>query len=347
MRAILCGYYGMGNGGDEALLASLLQMLPPSVVPLVLSGDPSQTRDRYGVEACDRKSLSAIFQALRQSDALIWGGGSLMQDVTSALNPFYYGGLMWAAQRMGLKTIAWAQGIGPLNRSLTQALTRTVISNCTAVSVRDQRSAQLVSGWKQAVALAPDPVWALDADPVPGLWDTPAPRIAVALRPHPALTEARLHQIAQALSLFQKATDTYILLIPFQPSRDLPIAKRLKSGLSKRSEIICLDDPRQLKGVFKGVEMAIAMRFHGLIMAASAECRCFAISYDPKVDQIMQELDLPGYSVEALPDDPNILCQTWLEHYANGVGLSSTQVRSLSDRALIHQELLAEHLGCP
>ena len=27
MRAVLCGYYGMGNGGDEALLASLLMPL--------------------------------------------------------------------------------------------------------------------------------------------------------------------------------------------------------------------------------------------------------------------------------------------------------------------------------
>lgn len=347
MRAILCGYYGMGNGGDEALLASLLQMLPPSVSPLVLSGDPAQTRDRYGVEACDRKSLPSLFNALRQSDALIWGGGSLMQDVTSALNPFYYGGLMWMAQRMGLKTIAWAQGIGPLHRSLTQSLTRNIITHCTSVSVRDQRSAQLVSSWRSEFALAPDPVWALDAAPVPGLWDTPAPRVAVALRPHPALTEARIHQIAQALVLFQKATNAYVLLIPFQPSRDLPIAESLKSALPEKSKILQLDDPRQLKGVFKGVEMAIAMRFHGLIMAAASECRCFAISYDPKVDQIMQELELPGYAVEALPDDPSVLCQTWLEHYANGVSLSNTQVRSLADRALIHQDLLVKHLGCP
>ncbi|HBE52705.1 MAG TPA: polysaccharide pyruvyl transferase CsaB, partial [Cyanobacteria bacterium UBA11369] len=38
MRAVLCGYYGKGNGGDEALLAALLQMLPEEVTPIVLSG---------------------------------------------------------------------------------------------------------------------------------------------------------------------------------------------------------------------------------------------------------------------------------------------------------------------
>ena len=35
-KAILCGYYGLGNAGDEALLLSLLQMLPPNIQPIVL-----------------------------------------------------------------------------------------------------------------------------------------------------------------------------------------------------------------------------------------------------------------------------------------------------------------------
>jgi polysaccharide pyruvyl transferase CsaB len=110
MRAILCGYYGKGNGGDEALLATLLQMLPAHVEPVVLSGNPAETRDRHQVEACDRMSAFEVLRAFDSADAFIWGGGSLMQDATSALNPIYYGGLMGLAQQRGLRTIAWAQG---------------------------------------------------------------------------------------------------------------------------------------------------------------------------------------------------------------------------------------------
>jgi polysaccharide pyruvyl transferase WcaK-like protein len=73
MRAVLCGYYGMGNGGDEALLATLLQMLPPQVTPIVLSGNPQETELRYGVKAVHRKSLGPVIQALRQADVFIWG----------------------------------------------------------------------------------------------------------------------------------------------------------------------------------------------------------------------------------------------------------------------------------
>ena len=171
LRAVLCGYYGMGNGGDEALLASLLQMLPPEIEPIVLSGNPQQTRDRYKVASCDRKSLTSVVQALRRSDVFIWGGGSLMQDATSPFSAFYYGGLMKLAQAMGLTTIAWAQGIGPLNRSLTRWLTQQALKDCVGVSVRDRGSAALLDQWGISSVLAPDPVWAMESEAVPGLWN--------------------------------------------------------------------------------------------------------------------------------------------------------------------------------
>lgn len=345
IRAVLCGYYGKGNGGDEALLASLLQMLPEHVTPLVLSGNPDETRDRYGVETCDRSSPLAVLQALRQSDAFIWGGGSLIQDATSTLSPLYYGGLMALAQQLGLRTIAWAQGIGPLKRPFTRALARRTFAGCTAVSVRDRGSAALLSDWQVSCILAPDPVWALDAAPVPGLWDLPAPRVAVTLRSHPQLTATRLANLTRALIDFQKATQTCILLVPFQRTQDLAIAQAIQPQLPGANQILCLEDPKALKGVFRGVEMAIGMRYHSLIMAAAEGCRCFALSYDPKVSKLMAELAMPGWDLAALPDDPNLISQTWLEHYANGDPLAPEQIQSLVDRALIHRDLLTEALA--
>src|SRR5689334_15311353 len=134
MRALLSGYYGKGNGGDEALLATLLQMLPSHVTPVVLSGNPKETSDRYGVESHNRMAFLPVLQALRSCDVFIWGGGSLIQDVTSSVSPFYYGGLMGLAQRMGLKTVAWAQGIGPLVRPQTRWLAKQNFTGYTQVS---------------------------------------------------------------------------------------------------------------------------------------------------------------------------------------------------------------------
>ncbi len=344
-QAVLCGYYGQGNGGDEALLASLLQMLPPHVTPLVLSGNPAQTRDRYGVNAINRKDLWAVLQAIRQSQIFIWGGGSLIQDVTSVASPLYYAGLMKLAQLLGLTTIAWSQGIGPLKRPLTRWLARQTFAGCTAVSVRDGGSAAFLADWQIPFTLAPDPVWALAPKPVNGLWDIHAPRVAVNLRTHRWLTPIRLANLTQALVDFQTATQVSILLVPFQQSQDLAIAQAIQPQLPGPSQIISLEDPQQLKGLFRGVEMVISMRFHGLIMAAAEDCRCFALSYDPKVSQLMQDLAIPGWELNELPDDPNQISQVWIEQYANGDPLSHDKVRFLVDRALIQQELLHQTLA--
>jgi polysaccharide pyruvyl transferase WcaK-like protein len=93
--------------------------------------------------------------------------------------------------------------------------------------------------------------------------------------------------------------------------------------------------------------MAIGMRFHSLIMAAAEECRCFALSYDPKVSYLMDQLNLPGWDLAQLPEDPNLISQTWLEHYVNGDALTSDQIQSLVDRALMHRDLLTEALFSP
>jgi polysaccharide pyruvyl transferase CsaB len=341
MRVVLSGYYGKGNGGDEALLASLLEMLPKQVAPVVLSGNPSETYERYGVSTCDRMSAFAVMKALRESDALIWGGGSLMQDTTSAISPMYYGGLMGLAQRLGLMTIAWAQGIGPLKRPLTRWVTHQCFTGCTAISVRDRASAQLLTDWHIPCTLAPDPVWALSPSPISGLWELPAPRVAVVLRPHPHLTIDRVRVLTRALIDFQKATQVCILLVPFQPVQDLALAQQIQLQLPGPSKILSISDPHQLRGIFQGVEMAIAMRYHGLIMAAASACRCFAISYDPKVSQLMNELDLPGWSLDQLPDDPNQISLAWLNHYANGDALLDGRIQAMIDRALLHRDLLA------
>ena len=344
-RAVICGYYGKGNGGDEALLMSLLQMLPTHVQPIVLSGNPKETKKRYDVASCDRASAFPILKSLKLSDWFIWGGGSLMQDVTSMTSPIYYAGLMALAQQRGLKTIAWAQGIGPLQKPLTRWLTKQVLLNCTAISVRDHKSAKILTDWHISPLIAPDPVWALESRSVKGLADLPAPRVAVTLRSHPQLTPQRLETLTTALVQFQQATDTCILLVPFQASKDMAIAQAIEARLPGKKQIVTLSDPRELKGLFKGVEMSIGMRFHSLIMAAAEQCRCFALSYDPKVSQLMSELSLPGWELSQLPEDASEISTVWLEHYANGDALSSTQIDSMRDRALLHQELLNKYIS--
>lgn len=346
-RAVLCGYYGMGNGGDEALLATLLQMLPPDMQPLVLSASPKATETLHKVEACDRYSVFSLITALKKSDLFIWGGGSLMQDATSARNPIYYGGLMGLAQGMGLQTVAWAQGVGPIKRKLSKWISKRAFQGCNLVSVRDQNSAQLLAHWQIESIVAPDPVWALDATDMNLSRDPSAPKVAVILRSHPQLTSCRLATITEALQKLQDQTKAYILLIPFQPAQDKAIAQAIGDALNDKrpnqSQVIIQKDPRKLKGIFRGVDLAIAMRLHGLIMAASEGCQCSAISYDPKVSYLMADLGISGWELEDLPEDAQMLTDVWINDLSQSINhevVIATHIQQLKQQALIHQEIL-------
>lgn len=346
MQAVLSGYYGYGNGGDEALLASLLQFLPENVSPVVLSGNPAQTEALHGVKACDRNDLFAVFNLLRQSQAFIWGGGSLIQDSTSALSPWYYCGLMFTARLLGLKTIAWAQGIGPLHRSQTQWIARQAFRSCTALSVRDAGSLEWLSRWKRTATHAPDPVWALEALPISDLDRLPNPRIAVVLRSHPLMTPERLSTIGQALQEVHAQTQAFIVLIPFQLSQDLMVAQTLHTQLPEISHVVRLTDPRQLKGVFQAVDMAIAMRLHGLIMAAAEGCNCFGISYDPKVQRLISEdIHCPGWDLAQMPDRASTIAQQWIQQFNSPMTLSLEQRQHLIQQSMKHQHLLTDLLS--
>ena len=74
MKALISGYYGQGNAGDEALLMSLLQMLPSKIEPIVISADPQKTQQKYNVKTCPRLNVFSLLAALKESDIFIWGG---------------------------------------------------------------------------------------------------------------------------------------------------------------------------------------------------------------------------------------------------------------------------------
>ncbi|MDG2990193.1 polysaccharide pyruvyl transferase CsaB [Candidatus Synechococcus calcipolaris G9] len=349
IRVLLCGYYGYGNGGDEALLATLLQMLPASVTPIVLTSDPTTTAALHGVDTCDRRDWRKLLKLLGQCDGFIWGGGSLIQDVTSWRSPLYYLGLMALAQGSGAITLAWGQGIGPLRSPLNQMLTKHLLKNCRAVTVRDDTSGALLTRWRIPYTQGADPVWALDGVPV-SLDNLPSPRIALSLRSHRTLTPERLGVLCQALDQFQQITQAFILLLPFQKSQDLAIAEEIHAFLgdrattkdalpSQRSQILILENPRDLKGVFATIDFAIAMRLHALIMAAAEGCPCFALSYDPKVTSLMTELNLPGLEMTELPMEPTHLAHHWTRAYSQGA-IAPNQRQTLRTSALNHQRIL-------
>nr|MDJ0903047.1 polysaccharide pyruvyl transferase family protein [Xenococcus sp. MO_188.B8] len=93
-------------------------------------------------------------------------------------------------------------------------------------------------------------------------------------------------------------------------------------------------------GLFKDVKMTIGMRLHSLIMAAAEGCPSFALSYDPKVSQLMSELNLSGWELGELPESSQIISDAWQQFYSDAQALNTATIQSLQDRALMHRDVI-------
>ena len=85
---VMSGYYGFQNAGDDAVCYAIIEALRqemPACDITVLSNDPELTEKTYGVSACDRWKLKEVWRALRRTDLLVSGGGSLLHGIAPLL----------------------------------------------------------------------------------------------------------------------------------------------------------------------------------------------------------------------------------------------------------------------
>ena len=125
---LLCGYYGENNLGDDALLTVLLKELPSPNRQLVTAHDADALAELApDAEAVDRRSLRSVLLSIGRVDAVVFGGGSLLQDSTSFRSLIYYLLIIAMARLRGRPVLLWGQGLGPLQRPLSRRLVRLVL----------------------------------------------------------------------------------------------------------------------------------------------------------------------------------------------------------------------------
>ncbi|RJE85696.1 polysaccharide pyruvyl transferase CsaB [Paenibacillus sp. 1011MAR3C5] len=313
-RIAISGYYGFRNSGDEAVLRSILLALKEEgdkqgviVQPIVLSADPAWTTAMYGVESFHRMKPGDVLRALRSCDGLISGGGSLLQDVTSGKTIPYYIGIMKLAQWLGKPTFAYAQGIGPINRRSMDSLIRSAMRRSKYVSVRDAESAALLGRIGMPldrIDVVPDPVMGLPlpggspaAQPRAGADETP-PVIGVSLRRWRE-DGADMARAAEALVALSKRRPVRLRFLPFHTPSDRVTSEEVMERLSGRlgegssAELAAPgDDPQAMLLEVSRCDALFGMRLHALIYAANQHIPMLGLSYDPKIDQFMNRLNL-------------------------------------------------------
>lgn len=316
-KVVLSGYYGFDNIGDEAVLFSIITALRKEIKDVhitVLSNNPDKTKALYGVESVNRWDIKAVARSIKESDLLISGGGSLLQDVTSSKTIPYYLAIVKIAQFYKKKVVFYSQGIGPVNKGISRWLIKKIVSKVDGIFVRDVASKKLLEeiGIKKTIGVALDPVLGIE---IPEEMqnhkkENSSKTVGIYLRPWKDVNHDKNLKESLMQGLVDLLAKGYQLcFIPMHFEQDCDIARSLAKDIKeivKAKGIVeadCLEQKIQvvdrllsIKEVLvytKRFDLVVGMRLHSLIMAAASKVPVLALSYDPKVTEFMKEIEVP------------------------------------------------------
>ncbi|MDR0470073.1 MAG: polysaccharide pyruvyl transferase CsaB [Peptococcaceae bacterium] len=306
-KIVVSGYYGFDNSGDEAILMSIIhciRKLQPDARIVVLSDSPEKTQDMYDVKAVNRWSPLEVAWEILTCRLLISGGGSLIQDVTSARSPSYYLSVIFGANMMGKRTMIYGQGVGPITREENRVRTAKVLNKCHAITVRDSQSADLLKelGVQKDIQVTCDPVMALsyedvdkeevrdylvDMDILDGMGRKRKPLLLAAVRSWKE--DKHLEPIAELLDA-RARMGWDVLLAPAHFPRDMEAIHKIANRMTER--MYCLGKSltaSQFLALTTYADRVFSMRLHGLIFAMAMGVPMVGLSYDPKIDAFMAQ----------------------------------------------------------
>lgn len=304
-KLLLQGYYGFDNSGDDAILKAIVDNLKRlgKYEITALSKSPEKTKTSYDISAVDRFSLTKVMEAMKETDLFVFGGGSLLQDVTSSRSLFYYLFLIKLAKFYGKKVFVFANGIGPIDKGLNRYFTKKILNQVDYITLRDKASYSYVKYMgvdNPNIKVTADPVFLLDASD-DSVADEILGKQGIKLSENVIGISVRNWKDAPDLTReIAKFADTLIgedvdlLIVPMHYPYDVEYSETIKI-ISKNPRIHVLNTKYQVEdiiAILKKCKLVIAMRLHALIYSAKANVPILGLIYDPKVSGLIGELSV-------------------------------------------------------
>ncbi|SMG01315.1 polysaccharide pyruvyl transferase family protein [Burkholderia singularis] len=370
VKAVVIGYYGAPNVGDELLLSLLVDWARARHIELVAASiNPDYTARTHAIKAVDYFNLGSIGKELATADLLIFGGGGIFQDhhpfrITSLYDPTQndiaaYARIFYMGRQFGVRTVIWAHGVGPLATLDGQQISRDVFTLADHVSLRDADSLALLRslGVERDALVAPDPGWFFVNTPKPPLRfdDQLKPlagrrKLAVLVRSwefDQAWESAFGDALRKAIS-----NEWGIVWIGFQWSEseretsvDLPCIEKLRARLGDDIPSVVIDklSPDAAFVLLKQCDAVFSMRLHGSIMAIGGGCHVAALEYDRKMAVAHDMAGLPANMRLQLSDPPSRFDEVLGRLLGEPSGLWTlppARMEALARKASEHFELL-------
>lgn len=307
VNILLCGYYGCHNAGDDATLQAICESVRgalPQAEIAALTGEPAETARLCGCAAAARFSPRALFAALRRCDVLVFGGGSLLQDVTSSRSLLYYLALLRLARFFGKKTMLFGSGIGPVHDPANRRRVAAAVRRVDCVTLRDAGSLDTLrqmSAARPDFTVTADPVFALHradpalAQPLLAAAGLPAGAayLAVSVRNWPGV-DAFCTQAAAALDEICTARGLHVLFVTMHPEYDREPAEKIAAQMRSPTYFLPETGIDGLMAAIGGAQAVLSMRLHAMIFAARMGVPGAGIVYDPKMESFLARMDMPS-----------------------------------------------------
>ena len=319
--AVICGAYGRGNAGDDAILEAILgemRSIDPDMPVTVISKDPKSTRLSYRVRSVSRMDLPGWLGAMKRARLYINGGGSLIQDVTSRRSLWFYLMNIRAAKRAGCGVQMYGCGIGPVTRENHRKLAAKVLSrNVDVITLREPDSLEELKSMG-----VEGPEIKLTADPALTLSPSAAEKtdsvllragvppqgerfICFALRPWPGFQE-KAPVFGAAARYAWKQYGLTPVFTAVEKGQD-PAAAREAARFLEDAPHYFLDDAGAagtIIGALSRMEIVVSMRLHALIFAAGQGIPLAGVVYDPKVSSFLRYIGQENFTdLEALTEE--------------------------------------------
>ncbi len=299
--AVICGAYGKGNAGDDAILVSMIRQLrlQDRDLPItVMTRKPRETAVLTGVSTVHIFNVPAAGRIMKKSRLYISGGGSLIQNATSTRSLMYYLYSIRQAKKAGCKVMMYGCGIGPVTgeknrRKAAQVLDR----NVDLITLRDPESLATLRAFgvhAPKVRITADPALLMEGDSAAaerylersGLNPDGLYSLFV-LRPWDG-TQEKLSAICAAADYGWERYGLAPLFYTLEPGRDDEITRTAVAMV--KAPCRCLPpigDGAALCALMGRMGLVVSMRLHALVFACARQTRVAAISYDPKVSGFM------------------------------------------------------------
>ncbi|MDO5331255.1 MAG: polysaccharide pyruvyl transferase CsaB [Bacillota bacterium] len=302
---VICGAYGRGNAGDEAILKSIIsevRSVDENIPVWVMSRNPKETQLWHQERSIYIFNPLTFIAALKKSKVFLSGGGSLIQDVTSSRSLMFYLYTLAVAKRNDCRVLMYGCGVGPITKKKHEKIVAdTINDNVDVITLRDSMSLKLlrtIGVDKPNIIVSADPAFGLcpaaDEDIKAAFASEQIPEgikmMGLCLREW--RTFIHLEDVAKAADYGYRKYGLVPIFMSIEP-KDIHIAKSVAGYLSKETPRYICNKPHhdsEMIGMLSRMDVVCGMRLHSLIFATASGTPTFALSYDVKDDGFYKDI---------------------------------------------------------